>query len=204
MALLVDTFTAALDAVRSAAAAIPAEVGIIKELDRDGLLTSLRALSEIRRILDARTSLIAGEIGYRSRGELGYDGFALREGFRTPEALIQHETGSTARGALTLLHAGTLVHDAMVHDALVHDALGDQQPGGEPALEPSLHEPWLRAVGAAVASGALTVDAANAIRSGLGEPTPDAVAADATGGGCDGCGGDGYGGDGYGGWRRDQ
>ncbi|MDQ1607723.1 MAG: hypothetical protein QOE16_455, partial [Microbacteriaceae bacterium] len=86
MAAVVDAFTASLDAVRSAAATIPAEVGLIKGLDHDGLLTSLRALAEIRRIVDARTSLIAGEIGYRSRRELGYDGFAQREGFRTPEA----------------------------------------------------------------------------------------------------------------------
>jgi hypothetical protein len=171
MAPLVDTFTASLDAARSATTAIPAEVGLIKGFDHEALLTSLRALSEIRRIVDARTSLIAGEIGYRSRRELGYDGFAQREGFRTPEALIQHETGTTARGALTLVHAGTLVHDA----------LAQQQPGGEHADEHSPREPWLAAVGSAVASGALTVDAANAIRSGLGEPSPDAT--DATGAG---------------------
>ncbi|MDQ1607545.1 MAG: hypothetical protein QOE16_277, partial [Microbacteriaceae bacterium] len=181
MAPLVDTFTASLDAVRSAAAAIPAEVGLIKELDHDGLLSSLRALAEIRRIVDARTSLIAGEIGYRSRRELGYDGFAQREGFRTPEALIQHETGSTSRSALTLVHAGTLVHDALVHDALAHDALTEPEPGSAHAGQEPVREPWLVAVGAAVANGALSVDAANAIRSGLGEPAPDATGTDAAG-----------------------
>ncbi|MDQ1582613.1 MAG: hypothetical protein QOF36_667, partial [Microbacteriaceae bacterium] len=131
MASVVDAFTASLDAVRSAAAAIPAEVGLIKELDHEALLTSLRALSEIRRNLDARTSLIAGEIGYRSRRDLGYEGLAQREGFRTPEALIQHETGSTARGALTLVQAGTMVRDTLVHDAVVHDALAEREPGSE-------------------------------------------------------------------------
>ncbi|MDQ1608616.1 MAG: hypothetical protein QOE16_1348, partial [Microbacteriaceae bacterium] len=143
MAVLVDTFTASLDAVRSAADAIPADVEVIKQLDHETLLTSLRALSETRRILDARASLVAGEVSYRSRRELGYDGLAQREGFRTPEALVQHETGSTARGALTLVHAG----------AMVRDALAGQQPGsGLADTESAAHEPWLAEVGAAVAS----------------------------------------------------
>jgi hypothetical protein len=170
MALLVDTFTASLDAVRSAVDAIPAGVEVMEELDHGALLTSLRAISEIRRILDARASLVAGEIGYRSRWELGYEGSAQREGFRTPEALIQHETGSTARGALTLVQAGAMVHDALV----------GQQPGSELDHEESMREPWLTAVGTAVANGTLSVDAANAIRSGLGEPATDTTGAGVT------------------------
>ncbi|MDQ1583767.1 MAG: hypothetical protein QOF36_1821, partial [Microbacteriaceae bacterium] len=175
MARFVDTFTASLDAVRSAADGIPAEIKVVKELEDDELLGSLRALFEIRRILDARASLVAGEIGYRSRREVGYDGLAQREGFRTPEALIQHATASTARGALTLVRAGT-----MVHDALVHDALANQQPDGEPGEhgeQQSVREPWLAAVGSAVASGTLSLDAANAIRSGLRQPSTDATGA---------------------------
>jgi hypothetical protein len=170
MALLVDTFTASLEAVRFAADAIPVEVEVIKELENEALLGTLRAISEIRRILDARASLVAGEIGSRSRRELGYEGLAQREGFRTPEALIQHETGSTARSALTLVQAG----------AMAHDALGQQQPGGDPAREESVREPWLTAVGGAVAGGTLSVEAANAIRSGLGEPAADATGAGVT------------------------
>ncbi|MDQ1575421.1 MAG: hypothetical protein QOH55_571 [Microbacteriaceae bacterium] len=174
MAVLADTFTASLGAVRSAADAIPAGVETVKQLDQNALLASLRALSEIRRVLDARVSLVAGEIGYRSRRDLGYDGLAQKEGFRTPEALIQHETGSTARGALTLVQAG----------AMVHDALAEQQPGDALASEQSLREPWLTVVGTAVANGTLSVDAANAIRSGLGEPATDSTGTtDATGAG---------------------
>ena len=62
--------------------------------------------------IGACASMVAGEVGHRSRRELGYSGLAQREGFRTPEALIQHTTGSTAREARTLVQVGGMVHEA--------------------------------------------------------------------------------------------
>ena len=135
----------------------PAEVRRLADGD---LLASQRALAEIRRVADASAALIAGEIAHRSRRELGYDGLAQREGFRTAEKLVQHETGSTARDASTLVTVGTLIHDA--HPAPTRD--GDTCEAGEP---------WLVAVGAAVAFGSLTPQAAQAIRTGLGAPNDD-------------------------------
>lgn len=46
----------------------------------------------------------------------------------------------------------------------------------------SVQEPWLAAVGASVARGLLTVDAARAIRSGLGEPSNDEPGSSESGG----------------------
>jgi hypothetical protein len=86
---------------------------------------------------------------------------AQQEGFRTPEALVQHATGSTAREAMALVRVGGMIRDSMVHDSTA-DATGAPT---SPAAEP-----WLAPVGAAVASGALSVAAAEAIRGGLGEP----------------------------------
>ncbi len=117
------------------------------------LLRIQRELSDLARGLGANAAIVAGEISHRSRRELGYAGLAQREGFRTPEALIRHETGSTARNAAALVQAGTMARDSGAVEAL------------------SSAEPWFRKVGAAVAAGSLSVDAARAIRIGLGAPS---------------------------------
>jgi hypothetical protein len=154
MVIIEDTFTASLDAVVSSAAALPRDVALIRPLADDQLLAAQRRLAEARRSLDAASAVFAGEIAHRSRRELGYDGLAQRSGFRTPEALVQHTTGSTSRDASTLVQVGSIVLDTA------------PTGGGS-----SAREPWLGSVGTAVAAGELSVDAARSIRSGLGEPT---------------------------------
>jgi hypothetical protein len=168
MPILVDTFTASLDAVHSASRALPALIESVRGLDDAALLAAQRVLAEARRGVDACASLVAGEIGYRSRRELGYAGLAQREGLRTPELLVQRETGSTAKDAAALVQVGGMVHDSLA--SLHPGVLTDTGP----------REPWLAAVGAAVAVGTLSVDAAKAIRSGLGSPTSDPDGAGAT------------------------
>jgi hypothetical protein len=158
MGIFEDTFTESLAAIRSAACALPTATSAVRALEDDRLLDAQRILAEARRALDASASVVAGEIAHRSRRELGYDGLAQRQGFRTAERLVQHTTGSTARDAATLVAVGALVHDA---DSVLGSGV---KPG-------DLCEPWLLAVGSAVASGSLSVDAARAIRVGLGVPT---------------------------------
>ncbi len=161
-----EIFTTAVASARIAATRIPDRLVDVKVLDDGVLLASQRELSELRRIVDARSSLVAGEIAYRSRRELGYEGLAQREGFQNAEKLVQSATGSTRRDATTLVTAGTLVHESMIAEAVDPDT-------GEVPVGFVVREPWLAAVGTAVASGLLTVDAARAIRSGLGEPGED-------------------------------
>ena len=160
MPIIEDTFTASLDAVASSTADLPRDVSAVRPLGDDALLAVQRMLADARRAIDACASLVAGEVKHRSRHELGYTGLAQRTGFRTPEALVQHMTGSTARDAATLVQVGAMVHDA---------------PDAE------LYESWLSEVGAAVRAGTLTVDAAKAIRSGLGSPTASVSIADLQG-----------------------
>jgi hypothetical protein len=126
--------------------------------DRD-LLRVQRELSDLGRELGASAAVVAGEIGHRSRRELGFSGLAQREGFRTPEALIRHETGSTARNASALVQAGTMAHDLATADVSASA------------------ESWLWEVGAALAAGNLSVDGARAIRIGLGTPSESVGAA---------------------------
>lgn len=157
MPILEDTFTASLDAVTSSTAALPHDSATIRPLGDDELVAMQRTLADARRAIDTCASLVAGEVAHRSRHELGYDGLAQRTGFRTPEALVQHMTGSTARDASTLVQVGTMMIDA------------DHTMPSDPSAE--VHEPWLIAIGAAVRAGQLTIDVARAIRSGLGTPT---------------------------------
>jgi hypothetical protein len=160
-------FDRSLEAVLRAAETLPTDVALVKDLDDRALLVEQRRVAEAAKKLNACASLLAGEIGHRSRRDLGYSGLAQREGFRTPEALVQFTTGSTAREATTLIQVGTMVHDSMI-DPTTDTAAPDATVSNTPE-----HEPWLRAVGTAVANGELSVEAARAIRSGLGEPTLD-------------------------------
>jgi len=119
-----------------------------RDVDDAELLALKRELAEIRRRLDAADAAVSAEIANRSRPELGYDGLAQRLGARTPEKLIQRVAGVTARDARTQIRVGTLVA------SLADDA----------APTP----PWLRPIASAVAAGALSLEAAEAIRAGLG------------------------------------
>lgn len=108
--------------------------------------------------MDAAAAVIAAEIRLRSGRELGYDGLAQRMGARTPELLVQQLTGATAREAQTLVRVGGLMSAA--------------------SSSPDADAPfWLRDVAAAVAAGRLSIDAADAIRSGLGDPDEEVTAA---------------------------
>jgi len=113
MPIVVDVFIESLVAARAAAGNLGASIPTMVSLTDDQLLDAQRELAEIRRLVDSCASLVAGEISERSRRDLGYKGLAQRLGFRTPEALVQHTTGSTAREASTLVRVGTFVHDAL-------------------------------------------------------------------------------------------
>lgn len=130
---------------------------VVSGLTDDELLAEKVLLAEIRRRVDATDAVIAAELAHRSRPELGYTGLAQRHGARTPEKLIQTLTGVSARDARTQVRVGTMVA------ALTAEPEGDT-------------EPWLAPVAAAVASGALGLEAADAIRSGLGCPLDDVTA----------------------------
>ena len=162
MSIFADGFYASVDAALSAACAIPIDQAAVGSLADAELLLAQRKLGDIRRVVDACAALIAGEVGHRSRPDLGYGGLAQREGFRTPQALVQHSTRSTSREAFTLVQVGTIVREAMTPAA-------ELAARGTPA-----REPWLANVGAAVSAGTLSIEAARAIRNGLGEPAPDA------------------------------
>ena len=130
----------------SVAFAVPSVTG----LSDDDLLSSQGVVAEIRRRADAAAAVLAAEVAYRSRRELGYAGLATRLGARTPELLVARVAGTSAREAGVLVRVGALT------------------------VEPT---PAMAAVGVAVRAGDLSVEAADVIRAGLGEPD-DSVSAE--------------------------
>jgi len=134
--------------------ALPATGG----LDDAALLAAQQTVAEIRRRADATAAALAAEIQHRSRPELGHSGLAQKLGARTAERLVQQLTGSTSREASTLVRVGGLM----------------LAPTDMPELPDP--RPWLREVATAVAAGALSLEAADAIRAGLGAPDDEITA----------------------------
>ncbi|GAA3893963.1 hypothetical protein GCM10022381_39520 [Leifsonia kafniensis] len=131
-------------------------------LNEPDLLDSQKQIARIRRNYDTHAAWVAGEIARRSSRELGFAGLAQRHGFLTPEALIQSETGGTRAEAAKLVAVGTLMTDTEAAEELQQ-----ADPGS-----PFATVPWLAVVAGAVRAGTLSIDAAEAIRKGLGDIDP--------------------------------
>lgn len=112
------------------------------------LLAKHAELAAARRQLDARVAVLAAEVGRRSQRELGYAGLAQRAGDRTPERLVARVTGLSVPESRAMISAGA-----------------------------ASEAPWMAPVSDALAVGEVSVGAAAAIRSGLGEPD-DVVSSD--------------------------
>lgn len=88
-----DLRTALADLESACAALVSAdEIALIGD---ESLMAAQRRLAAARRQVESVEARVAGEVGERSRRELGNDGLAQRLGARTPEALVQQLTGST-------------------------------------------------------------------------------------------------------------
>ncbi|MEP6482584.1 MAG: DUF222 domain-containing protein [Rhodoglobus sp.] len=113
-----------------------------------------RDFAALRRRVDSGAARVSAELARRSTRELGYSGLAQREGLRAAEQLIEKLAGVTPGEARAMVRVGELLDD--------------------PSAMPS--------VSRAVAAGELSVLAADAIYTGLGEPTdnlPASTIADA-------------------------
>ncbi len=160
-----DQLTAAMASALAAVERLPAQSSLFGELDDDTLVATNRDLAEIRRALDTRCAVVAGEVAARSTRENGYGGLAQRQGFRSPEKFIQHITGTTFRDAGRQVRAG----------GILRERDRDSDPGGlglgldDPSLAPT--RPWLAPASAAVTAGWLSVDVLDSVARGVGEPS---------------------------------
>ncbi|MEO8093936.1 MAG: DUF222 domain-containing protein [Pseudolysinimonas sp.] len=124
--------------------ALPSTDDLVACSDND-LQQRQRDFAAVRRLVDSGAARVSAELARRSARELGYSGLAQREALRAAEQLIEKLAGVTPGEARAMVRVGELLDD--------------------PSVMPS--------VSRAVAAGDLSVLAADAIRSGLGEPTDD-------------------------------
>jgi len=164
---LTQQFTAAVTAL----SAVSKSVIDFRAADDAALVELSRLAAQEKQLAEAHLALIAGEIAARSTREMGHSGLAQRKGFRSPEEFVKVVTGSTGREAISAVRVGRIVRDASLE--------GEADPVTGEAFE--AREPWLAAVASAVGAGRLSVNAADAIRAGLGVPSDNVTAAQLAG-----------------------
>jgi Domain of unknown function (DUF222) len=123
--------------------------GDIDRLDESSLKAGMAAIVELDRQAQTYKLWFATAIAKQSDHTLGYDGLARRNGSATPAVFIQSMTGSSIEEATKLARLAQSMADAEVAGL-------EQTP-----------------VSTAAISGGISLDAADAIRRGLGQP--DAV-----------------------------
>ncbi len=155
---LLSSLDAALDALRESADETP------ESLADDALLEALDRAATVRRLVDARSAVLAGEVARRSAPQLAHTGLAQRRGHRTPEELVRVTTGSSRHDARVAVRAGSMLA------TLTTDTLGA-------SVEPALPI-WARAVIEPVTQGRLSTAALESIRTGLGDES-ETVSAEA-------------------------
>lgn len=155
------------------------DVGAIDEFSDDELLETLQRAAGLRRLVDARSAALAGEVARRSTPQLAHAGLAQRRGHRTAEEFVRVTTGSSRRDARVAVRAGTMLAAASHAGEVEGGAPGDEaarasgrSPGG--ATMPT----WAHALIEPVTQGRLSTAALESIRSGLGEES-ETVSADA-------------------------
>jgi hypothetical protein len=126
-------------------------------LDDAALLKAQSLVSAHRRQLDLYSALVAGEISHRSRRDLGGSGLAQREGFATPESLIQMVSGATRAEAVKFVSVGSLMAQTELAETEVTTPTD------------SASTPWEAPLVDAVLKGVVSVDAVESIRRGLGD-----------------------------------
>lgn len=158
---LLNSLDAALCALLESADDVP------DALADDVLLEALDRAATVRRLVDARSALLAGEVARRSSPHLAHSGLAQRRGHRTPEELVRVTTGSSRHDARIAVRAGTMLTGSGVADSTETGAMVSK-----PALPP-----WARALIEPVVHGRLSTAALESITTGLGDVS-DTVSAE--------------------------
>jgi hypothetical protein len=155
---------------------IPTQIDVWDDLD-NSIITDLHKMAgELHRAVGTVLAMTTGQIHRRSAPELGAKGLARQGGHRTPEEMAKAIGKIPRHDAARALRQGRLIHETQTLDIA-------QTTGAPPPVNPTTGElvtptePWLVGVGRALTRG-LSVEAAESMRRGLGEPT-EAVPSDA-------------------------
>src|SRR5215207_3105628 len=121
------------------------ESGAFTSLDDDALLAAIEA----------------AELSRRSRVGFGQRGLAQRSGYANTGDLLQSITRSSRRDTAALVEVGQMIAEADASNDLARARRADAALAD---LVPDVPPPWFAELGTAVATGALTVAVADAIR----------------------------------------
>lgn len=162
------------------------EGALVGRLSDDALLAQQSRLAELRRRTETNLAILADEIARRSHHSLGHDGLAQRLGSRTPQHLVQHLTGTSARDAAALVRMGSMLSTPSPAGDTSTGLSGSDTgsttatPTAAPTATPAAPPPWLAPIAAAVGDTRLSVEAGDAIARALGEPDAHVTAAQLT------------------------
>ena len=148
-------------------------------------LAGQKTLARLQQELDTRKAWMAKTLAQRSRWELGQDGLAKKHGYLSPEDLIQNLTGATKADTRKLVDVGRMLAETEAADAqaeaeTARRLLDQADPDGTapdgtdadrlstPSLPPA-PAPWHAPIARALNDGTLSIDAAHALRKGLGD-----------------------------------
>jgi hypothetical protein len=137
-------------------------------------LAGQRSLARLQRELDTHKAWMAKTLAERSRWELGQSGLAAQQGHLSPESLIQKLTGGTKAETRKLVDVGRMLAEIEQVETQNAEAarglLEGTVPGAlDSGTQPMSPEPWHAPIARAISDGTLSIDAAHALRTGLGD-----------------------------------
>src|SRR5215207_1934296 len=147
------------------------ESGAFTSLDDDALLAAIEAITTLRHEAERCQAIAVAELSRRSRVGFDQRGLAQRSGYANTGDLLQSITRSSRRDTAALVEVGQMIAET---DASKDLARARRADAALADLVPDVPPPWFAELGTAVATGALTVAVADAIRSALAKPGGDA------------------------------
>ncbi len=102
-------------------------------LSDNELLEVMAAVETVGRVVSAGQVRIAGEVGMRSRSELGDEGLSRSQNFTSPVKLVSNVTGASARESKARLELGRRMRGAMLLG-------GGEGPAPFPAVDKAIDE----------------------------------------------------------------
>lgn len=124
-------------------------------LSDSALLLAASDVEQVGRAADVLRAMVAGELGRRSSRELGYSGLAVKNGFRTPEAMLQSVTRVSQADAARRVRVGESIAPSI--DSVSGEVI----------------ESRFGAVADAVLRGRLGIDSADSIVRTLSKLSPE-------------------------------
>ena len=161
------TLLASLEAAHRALSECEAS-GSLQSISDELLISALERAAAVRRLVDARSAMLAGEIAQRSTPQLAHAGLAQRHGHRTPEELVRVATGSSRHDARVAVRAGVILAGLSEAGAGAAGA-GVDDSGAEDSTRHPGSPLWAHILIEPVMRGELSTAALEAIRSGLGD-----------------------------------